>query len=82
MKNFKSVEEGIWVSETNEISETEIQCLTDIYNSNKSSVMEDLDTHTVHAYQLVQADIALEGDILVKGLVNCRIDDEHTQIRF
>ena len=82
MKNFKSTEEGVWTADAGTVSTPEKNSLIAIYNTNKPNVVVNPHTGITPVYQLIQVDIALEGTTLVKGLLNCRVDDEHTQIRF
>lgn len=56
------------------IPSSEIQTAQSIYNQHKP-VLEEGDT-----YQLISADIILGGDN--NGIINCRINGEHKQIRF
>ena len=82
MKDFKSVVEGIWTSENSVITPSEKNTLISIYNSNKPVITKDPNSGITPLYELIQVDIALEENTLIKGLLNCRVDGEHTQIRF
>ena len=46
-----------------------------IYEANKP-ILKSTDT-----YQLIAVDMQLEGEV-GKGIINCRINEEHRQIRF
>lgn len=46
-----------------------------IYEANKPT-LKSTDT-----YQLIAVDMQLEGEV-AKGIINCRVNEEHRQIRF
>jgi hypothetical protein len=57
------------------VSEEESSIASSIYNSNKP-LLSETDT-----YQLISVDMTLTGET-GKGIINCRVNTEHKQIRF
>jgi hypothetical protein len=72
MKTYQSITEFNWIEPVNE---EEVQKLNDLYNSLKPSIKDD-DT-----YQFIAMDVT-EDSGSFRGILNCRINDEHRQIRF
>ena len=58
-----------------EPTEQDLSTLVSLYNSKKPTLKE------TDTYRLISASITLSGTV-GKGLINCWVNDEHTQIRF
>lgn len=59
------------------LDETSSSVATEIYTANKPTLKE------TDKYQLIAVDISLDETSGVgKGIINCRVNDEHIQVRF
>jgi len=78
MKNVQSTVEGVWKSldEKGELTENDIRLANDAYAQNKPTLTSD------DSYKLISADVLIDDDSAVSGIINCRINGEHEQIRF
>jgi len=78
MKNVQSTVEGVWKSldEKGELTENDIRLANEAYTQNKPTLTSD------DSYKLISADVLIDDDSAVSGIINCRINGEHEQIRF
>jgi len=78
MKNVQSTVEGVWKSldEKGELTENDIRLANDAYAQNKPTLTSD------DSYKLISADVLIDDDSAVSGIINCRINGEHEQVRF
>lgn len=78
MKNVQSTVEGVWKSldEKGELTENDIRLANEAYTQNKPQLASE------DKFQLISADVLIDDDSAVSGIINCRINGEHEQIRF
>lgn len=78
MKNLQSTVVGVWKSldEKVELTENEIGLANEAYTQNKPQLTSD------DSYQLISTDLSIDDDSVISGIINCRINGEHQQVRF
>jgi hypothetical protein len=77
MKNLQSTAEGVWKSlDEIELTENDIRLANEVYTQYKPQLASE------DKYQLISADVLIDDDSMVYGIINCRINGEHEQIRF
>jgi hypothetical protein len=97
MKNLSSELEGVWI-ERLQVSEAQIETLQNGSDEEKQSVISALkgtpskadiskanEVYNLHKpqdenYSLIGCDLTIDNG--VRGIINCRINGEHKQIRF
>lgn len=72
---LKELQEAIRLQREDPVTVEKSEELTQFYLTKKPSVPEG------KAYQLISMDVTDSGDTL-NGILNCRVDGEHIQVRF